>query len=173
MRQTQEHPQEALIPASVIILIVAFILAWPAVLLGFLIGWTIKRREFPIPVWPALLILGLGGLWLLVTHLSYVSLFQAMINAIPPFTRWNRLGTWETFLPFMLPLWVRSLFVIPLGGLLIFLFPQSLEEQLLSQEKRAQAARERASQRASRLVTRAPDQIKGHAVLGTIIDNPR
>ncbi len=173
MRQTHEPSQEALIPAGVIVLLVALILAWPAVLLGLLVGWTIKRRELPALVWPLLLVLGLGGLWLIVTHLSYGSLFQAMTNAIPPFTRWNHLETWRTFLPFLFPLWVRSLLLLPLGSLLIFLVPQSMEQHLLSQEKRAQARRERASYRASRLVARVPDQIKGHAVLGVSIDDPQ
>ncbi len=173
MRQTREPSQEALIPAGAIVLIVALVLAWPAVLFGVLLGWTIKRRELPAIVWPLLLVIGLGGCWLLVAHLSYVSLFQAMTNAIPPFTRWNHLETWRTFLPFILPLWVRSLLVIPLGSLLIFLIPQNMEEQLLSQEKRAQSRWERARRRARRLVDRAPDQMKGHAVLGVSIDPPR
>ena len=177
MRNTTASPQEtqpeSQFPLIALLIALALFLAWPAVVLGLSLGFWAKRRQVHTLVWLGLACLGLCCLWLLCLYVGYVPLLQAMVNAIPPFYHWNRLGVWGAFLPHLIPLWIRSLLLTPVCALSVHLFPKGMEEELLSKERDRLTKQERASQRAKRRLRDVPDQIEGKAVLGAIIQTPR
>lgn len=176
MKQTSEAPRQTasdpMWPLTAFLLGVALVLAWPALFLGLLIGLAGKRWQFPLLAWLGLAVLGLGGLWLLCLHVGIMPIFNMMIRHIPPFTSWSNGHVLLTFLPYLSPLWVRSLLVTPLFALVIHLFPKRMEEHLLRQENERLSRQEQASRRAKRRLRRVPDQMDGKAILGTIIRQP-
>jgi hypothetical protein len=177
MKQTYESPRQTssdpLWPLTAFLLGVALVLAWPALFLGLLIGLAGKRWQFPLLAWLGLAVLGLGGLWLLCLHVGIMPIFNMIIRHVPPLTSWSNLHVLSAFLPYLSPIWVRSLLVTPLFALVIHLFPKRMEEHLLRQENDRLSRQERASRRAKRRVRHVPDQIKEKAILGTIIRPPR
>lgn len=177
MKQTHEAPRQTpadtAFPLTALLLGIALVLAWPALLLGLLIGLAGKRWQFPLLAWLGLTVLGLGGLWLLCFHTGTALALHRMIQHIPPFTSWSHLPVLLAFLPFLSPFWLRSLLITPLFALAVHLLPTHMEEQLLRQERERVSAQERASRRAKRRVRRVPDQLEGKAVLGSIIRSSR
>jgi heme exporter protein D len=177
MKLTSESPRQTssdpMWPLMAFLLGVALTLAWPALFLGVLIGLAGKRWQFPPLAWLGLAALGLGGLWFLWLHVGMTLAFHVMIQHIPPFTSWSNLHVLWAFLPYLWPLWLRSLLVTPLFALVVHLLPKRMEERLLRQESERLSRQEQASRRAKRRVRRVPDQMKGKAILGTIIRSSR
>lgn len=177
MKQIYESPQQTRSPETwpftALVFAVALVLAWPALFLGLLIGLGGKHWSFPRLVWIGLAGAGLAGGWLLCMQVGTAAVLHTMIQHIPPFATWLHLDTVRAFLPYFVPLWLRSLLLTPLLALAIHLFPQRMEEQLLRQERDRISRQERASRKAQRRLRHVPDQIKGQAVLGAIIHPPR
>src|SRR5437899_848496 len=118
MKQHYESPRQtqtdSSFPLLELVMAIAMLLAWPALLLGLLIGFAGKRWQFPLLAWGGLAVLGLGGLWLMCFHIGTIAALHIMIQHIPPLTTWAHLDTLRTFLPYMFPLWLRSVLVTPL-----------------------------------------------------------
>ena len=149
------------------------LLAGPAIILGAAFRLVLKRLGGMPLVWLLLALSGVGGVWLMVTFVGYLRVLQMMMTAFPHLHRWD----WPTgihfFWRYVLPLWTRSLLVTPLCTALWELFlPGNVEEQLLEQDRREQAVRDRATMRARRAARRVPAQVNGQAVIGVVVKPP-
>jgi hypothetical protein len=153
---------------------VAFVLAWPALLLGVVIRWQIKQRTTdPFPYWLGAGVVGACGAIVLITQVNPSPFFFPVMNDITPLVFHMGMSTLKQFALDALPLWERSILVFPWFSLLLELFgPKNLQASLLAKERHRQALQIRKSQRAARRAAKAPDQINGHAILGALIDDP-
>lgn len=170
---TPEYDQK-MPPWLVLALAAAFgLLAGPAIILGAVFRLVLKRIGGTWLVWSLPALLGVGGVWLMVTFVGYLRVLQMMMTAFPHLHRWD----WPTgihfFWRYVLPLWTRSLLVTPLCTALWELFLSgNVEEQLLDQDRREQAVRGRATMRAKRAARRVPAQVSGQAVIGVVVKSP-
>ncbi len=174
MNGQQPSPQERHNGPDPWLLMLAALLAWPALLLGTLLRKLIKRDPARQTwYWLSLGLLAVGGLTFLVARANPYPLLPALVHDLvilflhpgqPAITR---------LLEDALPLWERSLLLVPGLALVLELFgPKNFRASLLAQQRQQKAIQRQQSQRAARKAGKAPDQIHGQAVLGTVIDNP-
>ncbi len=161
-------------PWLVLALAAAFgLLAGPAIILGAAFRLVLKRKGGTRLAWFLLALFGVGGVWLMITFVGYLRVFQFMMTALPHLHRWDWPTCMHFFWSYVLPLWTRSLLVTPLCTALWELFlPGNVEEQLLDQDRREQAVRDRATMRARRAARRVPAQVNGQAVIGVVVKPP-
>jgi len=149
------------------------LLAGPAIILGAALRLIIKRLGWTSLVWFLLALVGLGGVWLMVTLVSYLQVLQMMMATFPHLHRWDLPTSIHFFMSYVLPLWTRSLVVTPLCTALWELFqPDSVEVQLHDQGRREQAVQDRATMQAKRAAQRVPAQVNGQAVIGVVVKLP-
>ncbi len=173
MNDKQSSPQDNNKSMEVFVLLVGVVLAWPALLLGVVARWQIKRLAEPLPYWIGAGILGAVGALLLVTRENPSPLLLAVVHDVVPLILHSSRATLMQCVHDVLPLWVRSLLVFPWCILILELFStRSLQSTLLAQERHRRVSQVKNSQRAARKAAQAPDQINGKAVLGALIDNP-
>jgi hypothetical protein len=174
MSTQQPSPQERRSGPDPWLLLVAVLLAWPALLLGALLRKLIKRDPTRQHwYWVSLGLLGAGGLVFLVTRANPYPLLPALVHDLVGLFLHAGPIALKRLVEAALPVWERSLLLMPGLTLVLELFgPKNFRATLLTQERQRKAIQIRQSQRAARKAGNAPDQIKGQAVLGALIDNP-
>jgi hypothetical protein len=157
-----------------LLILVAILMVWPAMLLGAVARFLVKRKApDPLPYWIGAGILGGIGAWFLSTHANPYPLLVTALSDAAPLAIHLSMATLTRFVQDALPLWERSLLLFPWCTLLLEFFgPKNLQARLLANERQRKAIQEKKSRRAARKATRAPDQIHGHAILGALIENP-
>jgi hypothetical protein len=157
-----------------LIILVAILMVWPAVLLGLVVRFLVKwKAPDPLPYWLGAGILGGIGVWFLCTHANPYPLLLVALPDLAPLAIHPGIATLTHFVKDAFPLWERSLLLFPWCTLLLEFFgPKNLQARLLANERQRKASQEKKGRRAARRATRAPDQLHGRAILGALIDNP-
>jgi|SRR5450755_1244354 hypothetical protein len=173
MNANQYPPQENNKSVELFLLLVGVVIAWPALLVGVVARWQIRRLTEPSPYWVGAGIVGALGALLLATRENPSPFLFAVLHDVVPLALHTSSATLKQFLLDALPLWARSLLLFPWCTLILELFStKNLQTTLLTQERQRRATQARKSQSAARRAAKAPDQINGKAVLGALIDNP-
>jgi hypothetical protein len=157
-----------------IIILLAVLMVWPAMLLGVLVRLLVKwKAPAPLLYWIGTGILGGIGAWFLCTHANPYPLLVTALSDVAPLAIHPSMETLTRFVKDALPLWERSLLLFPWCTLLLEFFgPKNLHARLLASERQRKVNQEKKSRRAARKAIRTPDQIHGHAILGALIENP-
>lgn len=159
---------------KIVLLLIAAVIAWPALLFGAVVRLLIKQRTTnPQPYWIlASLLSVVGCLFFYIYGNPYPFLLALFHNVVPLLFHLDN-TTLRGFFLELLPLWERSVLLFPLCTLVIELFsPKSLEQTLLAHERQRKARQVQKSKQTARKLRKAPNQINGKGVLGALIEDP-
>lgn len=174
MSMQQQSPQQHHNGSDSWLLLVAVLLAWPALLSGALLRKLIKRDPTRQTwYWLGMGMLGAGGLAFLIARANPYPLLPALVHDLVGLFLHTGLSAVKRLIEDALPLWERSLLLVPGMTLVLELFgPKNFRASLLAQQRQRKVLQRQQSRRAARKAGKAPDQIHGQAVLGALIDNP-
>lgn len=178
MSYQQQEDLHASDPMTDVILKIAFaivvmLVAWPALLLAFLLHRAIRQFVPSLMLTLVTGIVGIGALYLLFQWLDPLPLFQVELADAGGLLSHHSIADVSHFFSVAFPVWLRGLLVSPLivAGMEV-LQPTNLERELLLKEKQRHTRLARRARKAIGKARNAPDEIDGQAILGILIDNP-
>lgn len=164
----------------VLLLLVAAIIALPAVILGLLVPQLVGIRSWSFPFWFALAICGGVLTYMLYTHgLEHLLLIQFTTYVQTVKVHQGNLGQWNISLLWShtWPVWIRTLVLMPIIAFWQEIGSQmrggragSLEKQEHSRQQRIARSKKQAAHRVRR-PEKLPEEIKEQMVIGITIDD--